>query len=123
MKDYKVPSYTRWRDDYKLLVTFALVKDLIFSTSYVQHEQVLKSPNLLPKDYRQMSKKEELLEVVDKIVEALDQEVVPFSVLASITCGGKPDQNCSQCDKKIVVQGILLPYFSWVNFIFHRNLH
>ena len=56
----------------------------------------------------QMSKKEEFLEVADKIVEALDQEVVPFSDLVSIACEGKTEQNCSQCDKKIVVQGIFL---------------
>jgi len=84
------------------------VKELIFATSFVQHEKALKSPNLLPKDYRQMSKKEEFFEVADKIIEALDEEVVPFSDLAKIACRGKTKQRCSQCQKEIVVQGIFL---------------
>ena len=37
--------------------------------------------------------------------------MVPFSDLASIACGGKPEQKCSQCEKKIVVQGIFLENF------------
>ena len=60
-----------------------------------------------------MSKRERFFEVTDKIIEALDQEVVPFTDLAAIACGGKTEQNCSQCGKKIVVQSIFLEDFPW----------
>ena len=99
------------QDRCKPWATFALLIDLMKLTTAIRDENSLKSPNSLPKDYRQVSKKEKFLEVADKIVEALDQEVVPFSDLASIACGGKTEQNCSQCNKKIVVQGISLSCF------------
>ena len=92
--------------DCNLLATFALVKELMFNTSYVQLESALKSPTLLPKGYRQMSKRERFLEVTDKIIEALDQEVVSHSVLAKIACGGKMEQRCSQCEERVTIQGI-----------------
>ena len=75
-------------------------------------ENSLKSPDSLPEDYRQMSKQEEFFEVADKIIEALDQEMVPFSHLARIACGGKTEQRCSQCQKEIVVQGISINDFT-----------
>ena len=93
----------------KLWATFALLIELMHSTNILALENSLKNPNSLPKDYRQVSKKDEFLEVADKIIEALNQEVVSFSDLASIACGGNPEQNCSQCKKKIVVRGIFLP--------------
>ena len=95
-------------DHYKLLTTFALVAELLRSTNYIQKENVLKSPNSLPRDFRQMTKKKEYFEVADKIIEALDQEVVPCSHLAAIACGGKLEHNCSQCHKKIIVDEILV---------------
>ena len=98
-------------DDYKLLTTYALVVELIRSTVYIRSENLLKSPNLLPKDFRQMTKKEEFFEVADKIIEALDKQVVPITDLAVIACRGKTEQNCSQCGRKIVVQSIFLEDF------------
>ena len=89
-----------------LLATLALLIQLTRSTIHLRLENALKSPNSLPKDYRQMSKQDQFFEVADKIVGALEQKVVPFSDLAAIACGGKPEQNCSQCHKEIIVQGI-----------------
>ena len=96
----------KWQDGYKLWATYALLTELMHSTNTLSLENTLKFPDSLPNDYRQMSKKEEFLEVADKIIEALDQKVVPFSDLARIACGGKTEQNCSQCGKEIVVKGI-----------------
>ena len=95
-------------NDYELLTTFALVTELILSTDYIQSENVLKSRNSLPKDFRQMSKADQFFEVADKMIEALDQQVVPCRDLAAIACGGKTKQNCSQCHKETIVEEILL---------------
>ena len=95
-------------DDYKLLLTLSLLIQLIRDTAFLHLESSFKSSISLPSNFRQMSKKDEFLEVADKIIEALDQEIVPFRDLAAIACGGKTQQNCSQCHKKIVVQGIVL---------------
>ena len=55
-----------------------------------------------------MSKTDQFFKVADKIIEALDQELVAFSDLAAIACQGKTEQNCSQCHKEIAIQGIYL---------------
>ena len=114
---------TKGQDWCKLWATFAWLIELMLSTSTLSLENNLKTKNSLPKDYMQMSKKEKFLEVADRILEALDQEVVPFSDLASIACKGKPEQKCSQCDKKIMVRGIFLYCFqgrtSTAEIVFH----
>ena len=97
-------SCSLWCTD--LLATLALLIQLTRSTIHLRLENALKSPNSLPKGYRQMSKQDQFFEVADKIVGALEQKVVPFSDLAAIACGGKTEQNCSQCHKEIIVQGI-----------------
>ena len=101
-----------YRGDYLLLRSFEIVKNLMISTNEVQFESSLKSLDSLPKDVRQMSKKDQFFEVADKIIEALDKEVVPHQVLATIACKGKTKQNCSQCHKEVVVQSILTSYFT-----------
>lgn len=95
-------------DNYKPLLTLALLLQLICAAIYLHLENALKSSSALPREFRQMSKADEFFGVVDKIIEALDREVVPFRELAAIACGGKPEQRCSQCRKEIIVQGILL---------------
>ena len=40
----------------------------------------------LPSKHRKMSKKDQFFEVVDRILDALDKEMVPFHVLAAIAC-------------------------------------
>ena len=82
--DYPTPG-----DDYKLLATLALLRDLILATNNLNIESSFKSPNSLPKEYRQVSRKDQFFEVADKIMEALEQEVVPFKDLAEIACGDK----------------------------------
>ena len=98
----------RQQEGYKLWTTFALVIEIMFSTLNICQEKSLKSPDLLPEEYRHMSKKDQFFEVADKIIEALDHQVVPFDDLAAIACGGKTEQSCSQCHKKVDVNGIFL---------------
>ena len=95
-------------DDYKPLLTLALLLQLIGETNYLHLESTLKSSSSLPKDFRQMSKADQFLEVVDQIIEALDHEMVPYTDLVAIVCRGKTKKRCSQCNKEIIVQGILL---------------
>ena len=90
------------------LYILAMLIHLTRSTILLLLENALKSSSSLPRDFRQMSKTDQFFKVADKIIEALDQEVVPFSDLAAIACQGKTEQNCSQCHKEIVVQGIYL---------------
>ena len=71
-------------------------------------ERILKCPISLPEANVPKSKPDRFFEVADKIIEALDQEVLPFSDLAAIACGGETEQSCSQCHKTISVQGIVL---------------
>ena len=92
--------------DFKLWATFALMISLMYDTAYLEVENALKSPNSLPRGQRQMSKREYFFEVADKIIEALDHQLVPHSHLAAIACAGKTDQNCTHCHKKIKVSGI-----------------
>ena len=82
--------------------------DLIDYTTAINLESSLKSPVSLPEANMPMSKPDQIFEVADKIIGALDQEVVPLSDLVTIACGGKTEQSCSQCHKKIVLQGIYL---------------
>ena len=100
-----------FRGDYLLLRTFSIVKRLMISTNQVHFENSLKSLDSLPKDIRRMSKKDQFFEVADKIIEALDKEVVPHHVLANIACRGQTEQNCSQCHKKVAVQNIFVHDF------------
>ena len=88
-------------------MTFALVKDLIHHTLLLNLESTLKAPTSLPDANMPMSKPDRFFEVADKIIQALDQQVVPFNDLAAIACGGEIEQSCSHCHKKISVQGIL----------------
>ena len=85
--------------------------ELMFSTLNICQEKSLKSPDLLPEEYRHMSKKDQFFEVADKIIEALDHQVVPFDDLAAIACGGNTEKSCSQCHTKVVVKGIVLSMF------------
>ena len=94
--------------NYKLLATLALLIQLTRATTFLGLENAFKSSNSLPRDFRQMSKTDQFFEVTDKIIEALDQQVVPFQDLVVIACGGKTEQNCSQCDKQVIVQDISL---------------
>ena len=102
----KTGSFVIVKDDYKLWATFTMVTNFIVSTAFVAVESALKSPTMLPKDQRQMSKNDHFFEVVDKIINVLDQTVVPHSDLAAIACGGKTEQSCNQCHKKITIEGI-----------------
>ena len=92
----------------ELLATLALLIQLTRATTFLGIEKSLKSSNSLPREFRQMSKTDQFFEVTDKIMEALDQQVVPFRDLAVIACGGKTQQNCSQCNKPVIVKGISL---------------
>ena len=63
------------------------------------------SMDSLPSKHRKVSKKDQFFEVVDRILDALDKEMVPFHVIAAIACGERREQRCSQCRKQIVIQG------------------
>ena len=101
-------SYQPCSDDYKLMVTFAMVREMVFSANIIHIENTLKSTIMLPDKFRQMLKKDRFFEVVDQIIEVLDQNLVPHRVLAAIACGGKTEQSCCQCHKRITVQGVFL---------------
>ena len=107
----KTLAYTI-KEEYQLWATFALMISLMYDTAFLGVENALKSPNSLPRGQRQMSKGDFFFEVADKIIEALDQQLVPHSDLAAIVCGGKTDQNCSHCHKEITISGI-----------FHRHVN
>ena len=103
----KTGNFVIVKDEYKLWATFTLLTELIISTAFVAVESALKSPgSMLPNHQTQVFKNDHFLEVVEKITNALDQEVVPHSELAAIACGGNIEQSCNQCDKKITIAGI-----------------
>ena len=78
------------------MTTFALVKHLLGYATELGLESFFKDPNSMPEAFRQVSKPEQLFEKADKIVEALDRELVPINDLAAIACGGDTEQRCSQ---------------------------
>ena len=102
----KTMKYIIKIDDFKPWATLALMINLMFDAAFLGLEKALKSPSSLPKGQRQMSNGEHFFAVVDKIIEALDEQVVPHKDIAAIVCEGNTDQICSHCHKRITVAGI-----------------
>ena len=105
-------AHQMFQDIFKPLATLALLMQLISNTVNFNLEHSL-SMDSLPLEHREMSKKDQFFEVVDRILEALDKEMVPFHVLAAIACGGRRGQRCSQCCKQIVLQGFSIDEFTF----------
>ena len=108
----KTMKYIIKIDDFKPWATLALMINLMFDAAFLGLEKALKSPSSLPKGQRQMSNGEHFFAVVDKIIEALDEQVVPHKDIAAIVCEGNTDQVCNHCHKRITVAGAMVPMAS-----------
>ena len=105
-------AHQMFQDIFKPLATLALLMQLISNTFNFNLEHSL-SMDSLPSKHRKMSQKDQFFEVVDRILDALDREMVPFHVLAAIACGERRVQRCSQCRKQIVIQGFSIDDFTF----------
>ena len=87
---------------------FLLLVDILYMVESVKIDGLIKKPDKsLPKAQRQMSKKvreSSYLQVVDKILEALQEKLVPIRELAAIICEDNLQRECSTCMKEIVIQ-------------------
>ena len=86
---------------------------LFVQLGLIKLDQVLKSPEKsLPPAWRETSRKVRegpFLMVVDKILEALEDQEIPHSELVDIASGGNLEQNCTVCQKEITVTRMWYP--------------
>ena len=87
---------------------FLLLVDILYMVESVKIDGLIKKPDKsLPKAQRQMSKKvreSSYLQVVDKILEALQEKLVSTRELAAIICEENLQRECSTCKRAIVIQ-------------------
>ena len=109
----KFTGFSTKRDVFKTWDTCEILSDILNLLVMVKADQMLKSPEKsLSAKWREASKKVRegpFLLIVDRILEALEEQVVPHGQLAEIVCEGKLEQNCTVCQKKIVVTRIWFP--------------
>ena len=93
--------------------TFGTLTWLFLQLRTIGVDQMLKSPEKsLPTKWKEASRKVRegpFLKIVDQILEALEDQETPHSKLAHIACECKMEQNCTVCEKEIIVTGIWSP--------------
>ena len=106
-------EFSSERDIFKTWDTFKTLCNIFSFLVETRGDQLLKSPEKsLSAKWRLASKKMRegpFLLLVDQILEALEEQVVPHCKLVEIVCQGNLEQNCMVCEKKIVVTRIWSP--------------
>lgn len=98
---------------------FLLLIEILYMVESVKTDGLIKKPDKsLPKAHRPMSKKvreSSFLQVVDKILEALQERLVSIRELAAIICEDNLERECSACKKGIVIQTFASFGIMWVS--------
>ena len=99
-------------DHFRTWETYMILTMLLVFLETSRLSKMLKSPEKsLPKELREPTRKvDHFLEIVDRILDALEHQLVPHSQLAALACEDEnPNQKCSACQKEITVTTILYP--------------
>ena len=108
-----IPEFSTKRDFFQTWDTWATLVGILCLLPVIMEDRLLKSPEKsLSAKWAEVSKKGRegpFLLIVDRILEALEEQVVPHSKLVEIVCEGKMEQNCTVCQKRIVVTRIWIP--------------
>ena len=112
-KMFTFPEISKGNKNLKTWEILNVLRWLLLQLSLIRLDQVLKSPEKsLPTKWRETSRRVRegpFLMIVEKILEALERQVILQSELANIACEGKLKQNCTVCQKEITVTGIWSP--------------
>ena len=112
-KIFKIPEIRNESATFKTWETMNALRGPLLQLFLFSLDQLLKSPEkCLPSEFREASRKVRdgsFLRIIDKILEALEDEGVPDSELINIVCEGNLEQNCTVCQKEITVDRILIP--------------
>ena len=75
--------------------------ELLILCETVRHCKRIKSPekSLCAGWENASGKVDAFLKVVDQILEALENQVVPYNHIVAIACQGSVEQKCSSCQK------------------------
>ena len=90
-----------------------MVVDLLFHVVMIEMDRVIKNPERsLPEKERKVSEivrgggASAYLRRVDKILDALEQQLVSQESLAAIVCEGNLQRACSTCDKEVTIRAV-----------------
>ena len=98
--------------------TWETLEWFLIQLNPISCDQLLKSPEKsLPSKWREASRKVRdgsFLKIVDKILEALEDEAIPHSELVNIVFEGNLERSCSVCQREITVSRVWSPGFKTV---------
>ena len=117
-KIFKIPEIRNESATFKTWETLNALRGLLLQLFLFSLDQLLKSPEkCLPSEFREASRKVRdgsFLRIIDKILEALEDEGVPHSELINIVCEGNLERSCSVCQREITVSRVWSPGFKTV---------
>ena len=101
------------RDPYQMWTTFLIVFDLLLHVAMIEMDRIIKNPEKsLPEKERKISEMARgggasaYLRRVDKILDALEQQLVSQENLAAIVCEGNLQRACSTCGKEVTIRAV-----------------
>ena len=101
------------RDPYQMWTTFLMVLEIAVQIRLIEMDRVIKNPERsLPEKERKMSEMvrgggaSAFLRRVDKILDALEQQLVSQENLAAIVCEGNLLRACSTCAKEVTIRAV-----------------
>ena len=100
-------------DSLQMWTTFLMVFELAFHVRLIEMDRIIKNPEKsLPPKQRKMSEMvrgggaSAHLRTVDKILDALEQQLVTREDLAAIVCEGNMLRACSSCGKEVTIGAV-----------------
>ena len=103
-------------DSFQMWTTFLMVFELTFHVRLIEMDRIIKNPEKsLPPKQRKMSEMvrgggaSAYLKKVDKILDALEEQLVSQENLAAIVCEGNLQRACSTCCKEVTIRAISVP--------------
>ena len=101
------------RDPYQMWTTFLMLCDLAAIDQTIEKDRIIKIPERsLPEKERKVSEMvrgggaSAYLRRVDKILDALEQQLVSHENLAAIVCEGNMQRACSTCGEGVTIREI-----------------
>ena len=95
---------------FQMWQTFVMLFELLYCVRTVELDGMIKNPEKsLPKEERRMSRKvraSSFLKLIDKMLDALDKQVVSQKDLANIVCEDNVLRACIVCNIEITIQAV-----------------
>ena len=97
---------------FQMWQTFLKIFDMLFWTDTITREEMIKKPKKsFTKEQMQVSemvREGSYLQVVNKILEVLEEQLVSQKDLGAIVCNGDMQRICSGCNRDVVIQEVRL---------------